>query len=87
MPDTWDSILQALWKRSRFTSYFYQSVQFINENNIPTLALTILSSRFVLFYNRDFIDHIDPEELMGLLVHEMLHIIHGHDHRTFPMKT
>lgn len=84
MPDTWDTILQTLWKRSRFTSYFYQSVQFINENNIPTLALTILSSRFVLFYNRDFIDHIDPEELMGLLVHEMLHIIHGHDHRTFP---
>ncbi len=84
MHDTWDTILQTLWKRSRFTSYFFQSVQFVSEKSIPTLALTLLSSRFILFYNRDFIENIDPEELLGLLVHEMLHVIHGHDHRTFP---
>lgn len=82
--ETWDTILQTLWKRSRFTSYFYQSVQFVEENNIPTLALTILSSRFILYFNHDFIIKTDPEELLGLLVHEMLHVIHGHDHRTFP---
>ncbi|MCP4137188.1 MAG: hypothetical protein GY754_39835 [bacterium] len=79
-----ETTLEELWKRSRFTSYFFQSVQFSEENSIPTLALTIYTSRLTLFYNSDFIEQTGSEELIGLLVHEMLHIILSHNHRAFP---
>ncbi len=83
MHDRWETTLRELWRRSRFASYFYQSVHFIEEPSLPTIALTIYASRFTLFYNDTFIEQIDNEELIGLLIHEMLHIIHNHDHRAF----
>lgn len=84
MHKKWDMVLKLLWERSRFTSYFYQSVNLTEEQSIPTLALTVHASRLILLYNNEFIEGIDTEELLGLLVHEMLHIILSHDHRGGP---
>ena len=47
-------ILEELWQKSRFASYFYQGVDLAEEKKIPTLALTIYHSRLVLFFNPDF---------------------------------
>ncbi len=80
--DGLETALQELWKRSRFASYFYQSVQFIEENHIPTLALHVADHRVSLLYNADFFKTIQTEEVIGLLVHEMMHIILNHHHRT-----
>ena len=77
----WEPILGSLWKKSRFTSYFYQSVHFMENDAIPTLALTVYTSRLVMFYNREFIESLTEDETTGLLVHEMLHVIFNHDHR------
>lgn len=77
-------LLEELWKRSRFTSYFFQSVHFIVENSIPTLALTLHSSRLVIYYNSAFLEKTEMEEMIGLLVHEMLHVVLSHDHRAYP---
>jgi predicted metal-dependent peptidase len=77
-----ETALQELWKRSRFTSYFFQSVQFTEENHIPTLALHVTDHRVSLLYNVDFFKQIHTEELIGLLVHEMMHIILNHHHRS-----
>jgi len=80
----WRDILQALWGKSRFTSYFFQSVKFQEDKRIPTLALTISASRFILLYNPEFLDARKEDELTGLLVHEMLHIYLNHHHRAIP---
>ncbi|MBA4368291.1 MAG: hypothetical protein C0403_11730 [Desulfobacterium sp.] len=80
--DRLETALQELWKRSRFTSYFFQSVQFTEENHIPTLALHVADHRVFLLYNADFLKKIQTEELIGLLVHEMMHIVLNHHHRT-----
>jgi hypothetical protein len=76
-------ILESLWKKSRFTSYFYQSVDLVKEESIPTLALGLYSSRLTLFFNQSFISTINADELTGLLIHEMLHVVLNHDHRGF----
>lgn len=75
--------LTRLWQRSRFTSYFFQSVDLIEEPEIPTLALLIMKARLVLYYSGPFIRRLSSEEIIGLLVHEMMHVIMNHDHRAF----
>ncbi len=79
-----ESVLESLWRRSRFVSYFYQAVQFIEEANIPTLALTEQESRLVMYYSETFFNTMPADELTGLLVHEMLHVVLNHDHRAYP---
>jgi len=79
-----DVALERLWRQSRFVSYFFQSVQFVREDAVPTLALTVSRSRAVLLYHDAFLDRIGTDELLGLLVHEMLHVVLAHDHRAFP---
>jgi len=78
----WDSALELLWQKSRFTSYFYQSVQFAVDDSIPTLGLTSSDYRPLIIYNPDFVISKNKEELVGLLVHELLHIVFDHDHRS-----
>ncbi|MFH2065420.1 MAG: hypothetical protein ABIK15_09515 [Pseudomonadota bacterium] len=79
-----EKVLQILWEQSRFASYFYQSVQFQEEKKIPTLALHVTGHRLSLLFNPEFPDKIIPEELIGLLIHEMMHIVLNHDHRSLP---
>ncbi len=83
-PSPLEQALEALWRRSRFTSYFFQTVQCRREDAIPTLALTVEGSRAILLYNTTFIASLGGEELIGLLVHEMLHVVLSHNHRAFP---
>lgn len=47
---------------------------------IPTMAVALNKSNenIVLLYNEDFVDSITHEELMGVLVHEALHITNLH---------
>lgn len=82
----WESILTALWKKSRFTSYFYQTVHFSADFHIPTLALTVASSGLTLIYNPEFLDGYTDDELTGLMVHEMMHVLLSHHHRSIPGK-
>jgi predicted metal-dependent peptidase len=74
-------ILEGLWNKSRFTSYFYHGVDLVEEKSLPTLALGIYSKRLTLFYNQKFISSLNSDELTGLLIHEMMHIVLNHDHR------
>lgn len=76
-----ENLLESLWKKSRFCSYFFHGIDLVEDSSIPSLALGIYSSRMTLFFNPDFIARINDEELTGLLVHEMLHVILDHDHR------
>lgn len=81
-----ESALERLWHRSRFASYFFQAVQFRREDSIPTLALIVEQSRTSLLYNETFSASIPSEELIGLLIHEMLHVVLSHNHRAFPQE-
>lgn len=84
MNERLESVLESLWRKSRFVSYFYQSVHFIEDVSIPTLALTVRESRLSLYYSASFLEGLSQDELTGLLVHEMLHLVLNHDHRAFP---
>ncbi|HPD77965.1 MAG TPA: hypothetical protein PLH88_06040 [Spirochaetota bacterium] len=76
-----EAILSSLWKMSRFVSYFYQGTEFFPDNNLPTIAITIYHSRLTLFFNPEFILKLPDEQIIGLLVHEMLHVVLNHNHR------
>jgi len=80
----WDRVLTRLWARSRFTSYFYQFCDLAEAPHLPTLALGVSRRRFRLFYNPGFVLRTAPEHLIGLLVHEMLHVVLNHRHRAIP---
>ncbi|HPO46515.1 MAG TPA: hypothetical protein PK875_12045, partial [Spirochaetota bacterium] len=73
--------LELLWGRSRFVSYFYQAVDFVENRCVPTLALEYAGEGAVLYYNREFVERSHVEDLIGLLVHELLHVVHNHRHR------
>ncbi len=79
--DAVEKILAMMWQRSRFASYFFQSVQFVSHDSVPTLAMALRTGRLVMYYNKNFVSSINPEEMIGLLVHEMMHIVLNHDHR------
>jgi predicted metal-dependent peptidase len=82
----WDTVLQKLWVKSRFTSYFYQSVHFDEDETVPTLSLAATKTGFVLRYNDTFPDAFSLDELTGLLAHEMMHVMLNHNHRVKPGK-
>ncbi|MDY0131234.1 MAG: hypothetical protein RBR53_01065 [Desulforegulaceae bacterium] len=81
-----ESSLKTLWKKSRFTSYFYQLCTFIKSDEIPTIAMDESEMRPALYYNEEFIENLEVKNITALLVHEMLHVIFRHDHRAFSMK-
>ena len=76
-----ENIIGELWKKSRFTSYFFNGIDLAEDNDIPTLALTVYTSRLTLFCNPSFTAKLTTDELTGLLIHEMLHIVLNHEHR------
>ena len=80
----WDRVLTALWRRSRFASYFYQFTDLVPNPDLPTLALAVTRGRFCLHYSPGFVERVDPEHLLGLLIHEMLHVVLDHAHRARP---
>ncbi len=80
----WDLVLEKLWRQSRFTSFFYQFTDFLPEPGLPTLGLWVAGKRFCLLYNPAFVLETPPEHLLGLLVHEMLHVLLDHAHRSRP---
>jgi len=82
--EKWDKILTTLWRQSRFASYFYQAVSLVASERLPTLALAVANHRFTLFYNRDFVLDTPADQLIGLLIHEMLHVVLNHEHRARP---
>jgi predicted metal-dependent peptidase len=80
----WESVLSELWVKSRFTSYFYQSVHFEEDETIPTLSLVATGAGFVLRYNAALPSDFSVDELTGLLAHEMMHVMLNHNHRVKP---
>jgi predicted metal-dependent peptidase len=86
MHEKLESSLKILWKKSRFTSYFYQLCTFIKSDEIPTIAMHESEMRPALYYNEKFLDSLEIKNITALLVHEMLHVIFRHDHRSFSMK-
>ncbi len=77
-----EHVISDLWKNSRFASYFFHGIDIAETTELPTLGLMVFTSRLTLFFNPEFTAQIDSNELTGLLVHEMLHVILNHGHRT-----
>ncbi len=80
----WDQVLTRLWHVSRFTSYFYQAVRLVPDPVLPTLALIVSAHRFSLIFNPQFVLETRRDYLLGLLIHEMLHVVLNHEHRAGP---
>ncbi len=76
-----EDTISSLWKKSRFASYFYHGIDLTATGDLPTLGLMVYSSRLTLFFNPGFTTRLTSDELTGLLVHEMLHVVLNHEHR------
>lgn len=76
-----EETISGLWKKSRFASYFYHGIDLAETNGLPTLGIMTCSSRLTLFFNPGFTAQLTGDELTGLLVHEMMHVLLNHEHR------
>ncbi|HPS57775.1 MAG TPA: hypothetical protein PK514_06675 [Spirochaetota bacterium] len=76
-----EDTISGLWRKSRFASYFYHGIDLAESGDLPTLGLMVYTSRLTLFFNPEFTSQLTVDELTGLLVHEMLHVVLNHEHR------
>jgi predicted metal-dependent peptidase len=80
-----EKALETIYLKNRFTSYFFQNCEIRNIPNPPpeaTAGITTKDGYVFLYYSEDFIEDLTIPQIIGLLMHEMLHVIHGHIKRT-----
>lgn len=74
----YDALAMARWVVAKRTPYFTSAILTLALrpcNQIPTIGVT---DGGVLLFNEAFTMSLDADELSGVLVHEILHIVHGH---------
>lgn len=54
---------------------FLSRVRIKNDNSYPTMAV---DRNKIIYYNNDFVNSMDDDELRFVIVHEILHIVHKH---------
>ena len=71
-------------KNTTFYSSFLSMLNVIIDSNCPTAATNGLFIR----YGPDFLDQISNEEILGLTLHEVEHVVNGHcDYLMYPPET
>lgn len=60
-----------LQKSNPFFAYLSLSLKPIEEKHIPTMAVDVNAN---LIYNPDWVESLNDEQVMGVLVHEILHL-------------
>ena len=73
----------ALLRREPFYAHLLTSLKRVYGNDVPTAAVSATGKGVTLWVNpRFFIHEIDEEERIGVLKHEMLHLLFKHPWRT-----
>jgi len=70
-----ERISYLMTQKSPFLSEFLLRYSYYRVDQIKTMATGINDGRIVLFWNKEFIDSLDDDELEGVLIHEIYHII------------
>ena len=60
-----------------FAGYYHRTV-FHESKEIETMGVRINGVVIECIYNEDFVNSLKPEEMAGVLVHEVLHLAHRH---------
>lgn len=71
-----------LQQKNPFFSFLAMNLNLIEkkaEEGVPTMAVDNYGN---LYYNKDFVDGLSEEELYGVMIHELLHLIFNHLSRT-----
>lgn len=69
---------RRLADRYPFHAHLLSVAQVTEENAITTMAVTIRGGRLALLYCPDFVVACDLEQIVGVLHHEVLHVVFGH---------
>ena len=59
-----------------FFAEFLLRFNYEETESIPTAAVSIYKNKLYLLYNKEFINTLSNSELKGVLVHEIMHILH-----------
>ena len=54
------------------------ATRYVATQTVPTMAIGAGIDEFVLFYNLDFVAEISQDQCMGVLLHEINHVLLGH---------
>lgn len=60
-----------LQRKNPFFAYLSLSLSLIEKKDLATMGVDINSN---LYYNPEFVDKLDEKELMGVMIHEILHL-------------
>lgn len=70
--------IQRLVKRYPFHAGVLERFALQSRPDISTMGVTLLGKRIALVYNPEFVLAIQLDELMGVLLHEVYHVVFGH---------
>ena len=86
MSNAVDKIQRGIWnlvnrQGKGFYGSFLQNMKKIETNKVPTAGVNI-TDQINLYYNPDFFETLDKQQVMDVLEHEVKHVIHMHMLRT-----
>jgi len=78
-----ENAITEIYTQNRFTSYFFMNVEIVPNNKKHfTAGIGTRNNKVYLYYSEDFISGLTHNQILGLLVHEMGHVVRGHFKRT-----
>jgi predicted metal-dependent peptidase len=81
MPEIVSNICIKWQSEAPFFAEFLLRTKFIQEPEIQTIGVGIKNNRVCMYYSKDFLESISKLELEGVLVHEILHLLHKFEER------
>lgn len=74
-----EKAIRHLLTTNPFYAHFFLNSRIVYDHpSIPTAAAGITSSETVIYFNTDFINKHTPEEVGGVVEHEVLHLLFDH---------
>jgi len=77
-----DAFSYLVCKEHYFLSEYCANINWIKNNSIPTMGVTIKGTYLMCYYNEEFVEkHIKDDTLTAVIIHEILHLLYDHPHR------
>lgn len=71
-------LIRLYWEEPFFSTFYRRMHRIMNRTSVPTAGVCIVNGRPTLLWNQDFVAGLPPAQIMGLLKHEVYHLIYDH---------
>lgn len=72
-----DHIIRLGWKEP-FFSQFYRIITLVKSDAVPTAGVSVKDNKFTMYWNSYFMAGLTTEQVEGLLMHEVYHLVYKH---------